>query len=168
MLKVLARSAARKQTIARLHAATVGRARAPVFFTKFGVPDTIDGRFDLLTLHAWMVLERLRNEKMGDLAQGFMDTLFIGFDEGLRDLGAGDMGMGRRMKKIADAFYGRLSSYEASHDAAALSGALQRNLYRGGGEAAHADAVAGYIESAKAHVARSDIAAGNLDFGPLP
>ncbi|MEI9929444.1 MAG: ubiquinol-cytochrome C chaperone family protein [Rhizomicrobium sp.] len=168
MLKVLSKSVVRKQIVRLLHAAAVERARAPVFFTRFGVPDTIDGRFDLLTLHAWMVLERLREEKMNDLAQRFMDTLFIGFDEGLRDLGTGDMGMGRRMKKIADAFYGRLSSYEASRDEIALSHALQRNLYRGEGEAVHAEAVAHYVQSARAHVARSDIAAGNLDFGPLP
>ncbi len=168
MLKVLAKSAARKQAVRRLYTAAVERARAPVFFTKFGVPDTIDGRFDLLTLHAWMVLARLRESGMSDLAQGFMDTLFIGFDEGLRDLGTGDMGMGRRMKKIADAFYGRLSSYEASQDPAALRSALQRNLYRGMGDAAHADAVARYVESARAHVAQSAIASGDLDFGPLP
>jgi cytochrome b pre-mRNA-processing protein 3 len=168
MLKVLRKSAVRKQTVQRLYAAVVERARAPVFFTKFGVPDTIDGRFDLLTLHAWMVLGQLRDGKMSDLAQGFIDTLFIGFDGGLRDLGTGDMGMGRRMKKIADAFYGRLSSYETSRDAAALSHALQRNLYRGAGDAAHADAVARYVDSARAHVARCAIAGGELDFGPLP
>lgn len=168
MLKVLARSAARRQAVARLYSAAVERARATVFFTTFGVPDTIDGRFDLLTLHAWVVLERLRAEKMNDLAQGFIDTLFIGFDEGLRDLGAGDMGMGRRMKKIADAFYGRLSSYGASGDVAALGVALSRNLYRGSGTAEHADSMARYVESARANVARSDIAAGLVDFGPLP
>ena len=168
MLALLAKSRARKQIVRRLYEGIVRRSRAPVFFTKFAVPDTIDGRFDLLTLHAWLVLDRLRDVKLTDVSQGLMDTLFIGFDEGLRDLGTGDMGMGRRMKKIADAFYGRLSSYEASKDTSALSDALLRNLYRGAGERAHADAIAHYVESARSHIAQSDLAAGEVDFGRSP
>src|SRR5579871_5902761 len=134
MLNLLGRSAGRKQTVRQLYAATVTRAREPVFFTKLGVPDTIDGRFDLLTLHAWVVLDRLRDANLPHLSQAYMDTVFIGFDEGLSDLGAGDMGMGRRMKKIADAFYGRLSSYEGSEDVQTMSESLLRNLYRGAGD----------------------------------
>ena len=168
MLKLLGRSAGRKQTVRQLYTATVARSREPVFFTKLGVPDTLDGRFDLLTLHAWMVLERLKDAGLADLSQGFMDTVFIGFDEGFRDLGAGDMGMGRRMKKLADAFYGRLNSYGTSTDATALSHALQRNLYRGAGDAAHAESVAHYVDSARAHLARCDLASGQAEFGPLP
>jgi cytochrome b pre-mRNA-processing protein 3 len=97
-----------------------------------------------------------------------MDTVFIGFDEGLRDLGAGDMGMGRRMKKLADAFYGRLSSYEASSDVPAIRDSLLRNLYRGTGDAQNATAVARYVQSARAHVSQSELTSGALDFGPLP
>ncbi|HTV71876.1 MAG TPA: ubiquinol-cytochrome C chaperone family protein [Rhizobiaceae bacterium] len=168
MLHLLGRSAGRKQTVRQLYATTVARAREPVFFTKLGVPDTIDGRFDLLALHAWMVLDRLREAKLPDLSQAFIDTVFIGFDEGLRDLGAGDMGMGRRMKKLADAFYGRMSSYEGSESIQTMSESLLRNLYRGAGDVQSAAIVARYVDSARAHVAQSDIAAGELDFGPLP
>ncbi|HVW66346.1 MAG TPA: ubiquinol-cytochrome C chaperone family protein [Candidatus Peribacteraceae bacterium] len=168
MLNLLGRSAGRKQTVRQLYAATVERARAPVFFTKLGVPDTIDGRFDLLTLHAWVVLDRLREANLPDLSQAFMDTVFIGFDEGLRDLGAGDMGMGRRMKKLADAFYGRLSSYDGSKDLRTMGESLLRNLYRGAGDTQNAEIVARYVETARAHVAQSDIASGALNFGPVP
>jgi cytochrome b pre-mRNA-processing protein 3 len=168
MLKLLDRFAGRKKTVRQLYAATVARSREPVFFTMLGVPDTLDGRFDLLTLHAWLVLERLRDAGLVDLSQGFMDTVFVGFDEGFRDMGAGDMGMGRRMKKLADAFYGRLSSYEGSADVASLSHALQRNLYRGAGDITHAEAVARYARDARARLKHSDLAAGELDFGPLP
>jgi cytochrome b pre-mRNA-processing protein 3 len=168
MLNILGKSAARKQVVRSLYAATVARAREPMFFTKFGVPDTIDGRFDLLTLHAWLVLEKLRDAKLAELSQSFMDTVFVGFDEGLRDMGAGDMGMGRRMKKLADAFYGRLSSYENSADPTAMSEALQRNLYRGQGDVASADAVTQYIQNARTHVGQSDVVTGNVDFGALP
>jgi len=168
MLGVLSRYSARGKPVHRLYAATVARAREPVFYTKFGVPDTLDGRFDLLTLHAWLVLDRLREARLGDISQGLMDTIFIGFDEGLRDLGAGDMGIGRRIKKLADAFYGRLKAYGASDGLEAMTEAVQRNLYRGAGDEAYARAVARYIESARAQVERSDVACGAVDFGPLP
>jgi cytochrome b pre-mRNA-processing protein 3 len=168
MLGVLGKSAGRKKLVGRLYAATVERARAPVFFTKLGVPDTIDGRFDLLALHAWLVFEKLRTEQLGELSQGLMDTIFIGFDEGLRDLGTGDMGMGRRIRKLADAFYGRLQAYGASDDVSAMTEAVLRNLYRGQGDLAHAEIVAHYVEGARAHVARSDVTSGEVDFGPLP
>lgn len=162
------KSSADKKRVERLYAATVARARAPVFFTKLGVPDTIDGRFDLLALHAWLILDRLRDEKLGALSQGLTDTIFLGFDEGLRDLGTGDMGMGRRIKKLADAFYGRLQAYDTSKDFATMAETVQRNLYRGTGDESHAQTVAHYIETARECVAGSDVANGEVNFGPLP
>ncbi len=169
MLNVSRKSGNLKGAVARLHAALVARARAPVFFTGLGVPDTVDGRFDLLVLHGWLVLDRLREAGLNDLSQGLVNTLFLGFDEGLRELGSGDMGMGRRMKKIADAFYGRLQAYGTSGGEAAMAEALQRNLYRGAPDRmAQAAVVARYVRAAQSHLARADIAAGEADFGPLP
>ena len=168
MFGALGKTADRRKLVDRLYAATVARARTPVFFTKLGVPDTIDGRFDLLALHAWIVLEQLRERQLNGLSQGFIDTIFVGFDEGLRDLGAGDMGMGRRIKKLADAFYGRLHAYNGTEGLPALTEAVRRNLYRGGGDEEGARTVARYVENARAHAGRSDIAGGEVDFGPLP
>lgn len=169
MLQMLGQSGMRRKAAERLHAAIVARAREPAFFTKFGVPDTIDGRFDLVVLHVWLVLERLRDEGFGELAQRLMDTVFIGFDEGLRDLGAGDMGMGRRIKTLADAFYGRLTAYERSGGKAAMTEAILRNVYRGQGASAHRAAVlAEYVESARLYLSRQTLADGVPEFGPLP
>lgn len=169
MLNVLGKSENRKRLVARLHGAVVARAREPVFFAGLGVPDTVDGRFDLMALHAWLLLDRLKEAGLNDLSQGLTDALFLGFDEGLRDLGAGDMGMGRRMKKLADAFYGRLHAYGASADADAMTQALQRNLYRGAADCSDRAAAVGYYAfAARAHLARADAAAGIVDFGPLP
>ena len=132
MLKASGKSRDRRERIARLHAAVVARAREPVFFTAFGVADSLDGRFDLVALHAWLVLDALRRRELNDLSQGLTDALFIGFDEALRELGAGDMSLGRKMKNFADAFFGRLKAYGEARSEAELAEAILRNLYRGG------------------------------------
>jgi len=169
MLKMLGKSKSHTARVQNLHQALVNRAREPVFFTRFNVADTIDGRFDLLVLHAFLLLDRLREAGQGGLAQGLIDTIFLGFDEGLRDLGTGDMGMGRRIKAMADAFYGRMQAYGASNDVAAMSDALRRNLYRGAeSREAQSEALAHYVFAARDHLARADVGAGMVDFGPLP
>jgi len=169
MLKLMARSRERRQTAARLVAALIARARAPAFFTKLDVADTIDGRFDLVALHAFLVLERLEMIGRRDLSQALTDAVFAGFDEALRDQGAGDIGMGRRMKKMADAFYGRLQAYRIATNHEALAASILRNVYRGQKEkGGSAHALAHYAEGARSALASCDIQAGDLDFGPLP
>jgi cytochrome b pre-mRNA-processing protein 3 len=169
MLGFSGASARSKRIAERLYPALIQRGREPVFFTKLGVPDSIDGRFDVLALHAWLLLERLREEKLDAIAQRLIDAVFTGFDEGLRDLGAGDMAMGRRIKKLADAFYGRLHAYENSGSASELTEALLRNLYRGDAASRQrALIVARYVDSARRHLAHSAVAQGAIDFGPLP
>jgi cytochrome b pre-mRNA-processing protein 3 len=146
-----------------LHTLLVARARDPVFFREFAVPDTLDGRFDLLTLHAWLALEHLR----GDAAQGLTDALFIGFDEAMREQGAGDMGLGRKMRQFAEAYYGRLRAYGAAADEAELGAAIARNLYRGARpEDIRSRALADYAVAAREHLKYS--AEDDLNFGPLP
>ncbi len=167
MLNALSRSRGRKQAVAGLYAALVGRARAPVFYAELGVPDTVDGRFDLIALHAWLVLDRLRAAGLNDLSQELMNTIFLGFDEGLRELGSGDMGLGKRLKTLADAFYGRLKGYDESGDAAAMAAAVTRNLYRGA-DGAGAERIARYVLGAREHLARCDVVSGTIDFGPPP
>lgn len=163
MLNALRRSKERRQTAARLHAVLVARAREPVFFARFGVGDTLDGRFDLMALHAWLMLDRLAAD--GPLAQAFVDEVFVGFDEAFREMGAGDIGMGKRMKKVADAFYGRTKAYGEAADETAMAAALVRNLYRGQ-EAPGAAALAHYVLGARRHL--HSCSEGALDFGPLP
>ena len=168
MLNLLRKSAARKEYAARLEAQLVARARDPYFFRTLNVPDTVDGRFDLIALHGWLVLERLKAAGMDAAAQTLTDGLFVSFDEALREQGAGDMGMGRRMKAIANAFFGRLSVYSGAKDAASLGEALARNVWRGAPADDRARALANYVASARIALARADLAGGMLDFGPLP
>src|ERR1700744_3028031 len=111
MLNLLGKSSARKERGRVLEQQLAARALSPVFFTRFGVPDTMDGRFDMMALHAWLALARLKETGQDPDAQALTDAVFIGFDEALREQSISDMGMGRRMKALANAFYGRLSAY---------------------------------------------------------
>src|SRR5579884_2269033 len=83
MLNRLRKSAARKEFAIRLESQMAARARDPFFFRVLNVPDTVDGRFDLVALHGWLVLERLKEARMDEAAQAFTDYLFVGFDEAL-------------------------------------------------------------------------------------
>jgi cytochrome b pre-mRNA-processing protein 3 len=152
-----------------LLAETIARARLPVFYEKLGVPDTIDGRFDLLVFHAWLVLDRLEQQGAGALSQSLVDGLFVQFDEALREQGAGDMGMGRRMTKMADAFFGRLKAYRAAADQEALAEAIVRNLFRGdASKVEQAIALAIYAASARERLSKADLSTTMPDFGPEP
>ncbi len=170
MLTALKKSNKERELANRLHEAIIGRARAPEFFERFGVPDTLDGRFDLVVLHSWLALGRLRGEPaLHDISQRLTNTLFAAFDEGLRELGISDTGMGRRMKKIADAFYGRFKAYDDAPDGAAMAEALLRNLYRGDAKQSEAaNTISRYVFEAKAALANSNVAQGELNFGSLP
>jgi cytochrome b pre-mRNA-processing protein 3 len=169
MLKILRKSRAERACAERLAAAIIERARAPVFFETLKVPDTLDGRFDLVALHAWMVLERLGQLGRRDLAQMLTDVVFTGFDEGLRELGAGDVGMGRRMKKMATAFYGRLGAYREAQGGTAMAAAILRNVYRGADDRSEqARSLARYVETAMGRLAGWDPSAQLVDFGDVP
>jgi cytochrome b pre-mRNA-processing protein 3 len=168
MLNLLRKSAARKEFAARLEAQLVARARDPYFFRVLGVPDTVDGRFDMVALHGWLVLEALKTAGMDGAAQALTDTLFVSFDEALREQGTGDMGMGRRMKAIANAFFGRLTAYSTARDKAALAEALAKNIWRGAAVDGRVNLLADYVTGARAYLGRGNLAAGALDFGPIP
>jgi len=110
----------------------VERARDPYFYAALGVPDTLDGRFELLALHAFLVLNRLRSDhaETGPFAQALFDAMFADFDRALREMGVADLGVGRRVKAMARGFYGRIAAYgRGLADPAALAPALRRNLY---------------------------------------
>lgn len=150
----------------RLHAALATQARHPAFYASHGVPDTLDGRFDCLALHAFLVLDRLKAEEGKDaasLAQHLVDAFVEDMDRSVRELGVGDMGVARRVKQMAQALYGRAAVYSAASndpEPAALEDALRRNLF-GTLEApppAGVAAVARYVRDARARLAKTDLA----------
>ena len=119
-----------------LYTASVAAARDPVYYEQLGVPDTLDGRFDLVGLFAAMVIRRLRGLPAPGpaLAQAVFDAMFADMDFNLREIGVGEMSVGRKMKVMWEAFHGRAQAYETplgQGDAAALGEALGRNVWRG-------------------------------------
>ena len=166
MLNLLRNSGARKELGRALERQIIARAREPRFFAGLAVPDTMDGRFDMVALHAWLVLVRLQASGETGAAQALTDALFIGFDEALREQGVSDMGMGKRMKAMADAFYGRLAAYGAASSNEEMAQALARNVWRGAAVDDNARILAGYVQRARAALAAAPPEAP--DFGPLP
>jgi cytochrome b pre-mRNA-processing protein 3 len=161
----------------RLYAALVAQARMEAFYRAGRVPDTLDGRFELVVLHAFLVLRRLKaaGPEGAGLAQALFDRMFVDMDESLREIGVGDLGVGRRVKQMAQAFYGRAGAYEAALEAGVartLEGALRRNLYGTvpEEEGLPLAAMAGYLRQAAAALAAqpaSALLAGTVNF-PAP
>lgn len=130
---------ARKDAAARIYDMAVVQSRTPDFYTRLGVADTIDGRFDLLTLHVYLAMDRLNTlgPEGRALGQALFDRMFRMVDLSLREMGFGDLGIPKHMKKMMKAFNGRAHSYHAALSAAnpdALQLALTRNVYRVEGE----------------------------------
>lgn len=149
----------------RLYARAVAQARAPEFY-RAGVPDTFDGRFDLLMLHVFLLVRRFRREgeRGRAIAQALFDAAFDDMDRTLREMGVGDLGVPRRIKAMARAFYGRAAAYDEALDAdgdEGLRAALGRNLLGGG---AAPESLCAYVRNADSALASAPDAA----FPPPP
>ncbi len=138
----------------QLYCTAVAAARQPWFYQDLGVPDTLDGRFDMVGLHAYLVIRRLLALPPPGpaVAQAVFDAMFSDMDINLREMGVSDLAVGRKVKVMWEAFHGRAAAYQAALDtvmdgpapdsrspdgpatndrAAALAGVLARNVWRG-------------------------------------
>ncbi|MEW5729648.1 MAG: ubiquinol-cytochrome C chaperone family protein [Pseudomonadota bacterium] len=155
-----------------LYLAILAQARQPTFYADLGVPDTVDGRFDLIVAHAFLVMRRLGRVEGGkDLSQALFDLMFADMDQQLREMGVTDLAVGRKVRQMAEAFYGRVAAYEKGMAAGreALAEAVARNLYRAEdpAAAAHAGAMADHLVAAEARLAAqadADLVAGRISF----
>jgi cytochrome b pre-mRNA-processing protein 3 len=123
----------RELIAARLYAGVTAQARRPEFYLACGVPDSVDGRFEMVAVHAFLLFRRLKGqgEKAGAVAQTVYDVMFSDFDASVRELGAQDLGVGRRIKFMTEAMNGRFAAYDAGLAGGTneLELALKRNLY---------------------------------------
>src|ERR1700724_3899056 len=121
-------------TIETIYGMIVTQAREPLFYRDLGVPDTVNGRFDLLLLHLWLVLRRIRPIDGGaELAQALFDGFCDDMDANLREMGVGDLTVPKRMQAFGEAFYGRMAAYDIAlrQGTDALAQALCRNILNG-------------------------------------
>lgn len=152
----------------RLYVTLVEQARRPDFYRHLGVPDTVDGRFEMIALHVFLVLYRLKGETDAatrDLARTLSEAMFDDMDRSLREMGAGDLGVGRRVQAMAEGFYGRVAAYDAGlavADSATLGDALRRNVYgslrAAGPEAPQIAGLATYVFAAVAALGACSVA----------
>jgi cytochrome b pre-mRNA-processing protein 3 len=120
-----------------LYAQLVDQARVPAFYAAYGVPDSLDGRYEMLALHAFVALRRLKRDPGATdaLAQALFDAMFADMDRSLREIGVSDLAVGKRVKEMARGLYGRIAAYEGgladgmTPAGDGLAGALARNVY---------------------------------------
>jgi cytochrome b pre-mRNA-processing protein 3 len=162
------------RTIHALYGAIVAQARSVAFYADYRVPDTVEGRFDLIVLHLVLLLNRLdrRPETARGLGQELFDAFCRDLDANLREMGIGDLAVPKRMQAFAEAFYGRQVAYLAALDAAderVFEKALARNIFPAGNDAGAAH-LARYARAAVTRLDAQDDGAlnrGEVDF-PKP
>lgn len=164
ILQWLKNRRARKETAEGLYQAALMQSREASFYADYGVADTMDGRFDLLCLHVFLIVDRL--EQFGPqgakLAQAVFDRMFVNVSQTLREIGVGDLGVPKHMGRMMKAFNGRVHAY---HDAivsgqpAVLQLAVSRNVFRTTGEAipAGVDVIVDYIMETHSLFAHEDL-----------
>lgn len=133
------RSKSNPQKIAaeKLYFNLVSQSRSPVFYAEWGVPDTIDGRFDMILLHSFVVMRRLGSKDQGNgdkyargVSQALYDVMFVDMDRAIREIGIGDLSVKKHIRRMMKAFNGRMAAYEAGLDnPAKMDDALRRNVY---------------------------------------
>lgn len=158
-----------------LYGAAVAAAREPAWYLELGVPDTLDGRFDMVALHAFLLIDRMREEPGEEppaLSQAVFDAMFADMDQNLREMGVADLGVGKRVKRMWEAFHGRATAYMAAlaeSDDAALAAALSRNVWRSTEPVTGAARLAAATRRQRAHLGAQPFAAlrrGQASFLP--
>jgi cytochrome b pre-mRNA-processing protein 3 len=167
----------RRRIVAALYGAIMEQARHPWFFSYGGLPDTVEGRFEALALHAWLVMRRLATHRAASdaraISQALFDLMCADIDRALRELGVSDLKVGDQVKLFVSHYQGRIAAYETAladlqGDGAALKAALDRNFF---GSALptpeQVRALATYVRRQDTHLAEqgaANIVCGTIDF----
>ena len=163
MILKLFRPSSPAHSISDLYGAIVAQAREPAFYSAYGVPDTVQGRFDLIVLHLVLVIAQIGREA-GEQAlpsegaaraigQQLFDTFCRDLDDNLREMGVGDLAVPKKMRSFAEAFYGRQAAYVAAlaaTDRRELENALARNIFDDAKSGERAVRLAAYVRAALA------------------
>lgn len=166
------KSKANEAVVLRTYEAIVASARQKRFYAQFHVPDTPIGRYEMLSIHVFLTLHRMKDAEpaLRALAQEVADEFFKDVDHSLRELGIGDQGVPKRMKKLARMFYGRVATYGEALDAgdrSALRDAITRNIRPDLEFWPEAPYLAEYVFASAgklALIADNDLVAGGIEF----
>ena len=145
----------------RCYEAIVAAARHPAFYAQWGVADTLDGRFDMVALHTYLILDRLKGVEP-EFRQELVDEFFRDMDRSLRELGVGDVSVGKKVRKMAEVFYGRVGAYDAAlraEEGDVLVAAIGRNVFPDDPQARGAGLLAAYMRDQRENLAGQEAAA---------
>jgi cytochrome b pre-mRNA-processing protein 3 len=158
-----------------IYGAIVTQARRPAIYASLGVPDTPSGRYEMVVVHLFLVLERLRSAPGGgaDLPRLLVEAFIADMDDSLREMGTGDLTVPKKVRRAATGLYERSMAYKAAlaaGDADALAAVLTEHAYAGS-DAQLASSLARYVQAAAAALAATDVgqvAAGSFEFAAAP
>ena len=158
-----------------LYQRVVDQSRTPGLYADIGAPDTVEGRFEIYTLHAVLLIERLRGhgEQAAEVSQALFDAYVKSLDHALREMGVGDLSVGKKMRKLGEALFGRARSYEEAFQALPATELLEALLIRtifADADPAGAPRLAAYVTGQRAHLAAQDLdrlLAGEVDWRPV-
>jgi cytochrome b pre-mRNA-processing protein 3 len=159
-----------------LYASVAAQARQAAFYTRLGAPDTLEGRFELYTLHTLLILDRLKGQgpAAAETGQALFDTYLRGLDDAFREMGVGDLSVAKKMKKLGQAFYGRVKSYSEAFDQLPDRGPLEAVIARTvmeGSKAPDAAGLADYVLATREALAAQTVEAlarGQVEWTPAP
>ena len=145
----------------RLYTAAVAQARTPAFYARMGAADSVEGRFEVYTLHVVLLLRRFKGQgsAAAEISQALFDTYIRALDDALREMGVGDLAVGKKMRKLGEAFYGRTKHYDEALSALPDEGPLTAVIGR--------TIMMGHTEGAAAFVDYAVRAAADLQSQPL-
>lgn len=152
----------RERVASDLYLSAVTQARLPVYYAHLGVPDTLEGRYDMIIMHVWMIMRRLGRvggEGAEALSRALVELMFTDMDRNLREMGVTDLRVGKRVLNMAEAFYGRAGAYDRAlaEGGDALAAALERNVYQSGTPlAGQPAALAAHVRVQLAHLDSQD------------
>jgi cytochrome b pre-mRNA-processing protein 3 len=158
--------------MAALYGMIVAQARNPAFYRNYGVPDTVNGRLEMIALHTMLFVHRVEGEppEFRRLGQDLFDAFCRDMDASLREMGVGDLAVPRKMREIGEAYYGRQAAYRgalAASEKALLAEALARNVFSVPAASDGAHRLAAYVREAVGALAAQDVTAfsrGELRF----
>lgn len=172
MILSLFRKNTATEPVYAIYSAIVAQSRQPVFYADWLVPDTVTGRFDMISLHMALLFRRLRAEQGGQKAfsQAVFDLFFKDMDRSLREMGVTDIGIPKKIQKMGNIFFGLLAAMNEAmdrRDSAALAAVLARNIFDEG-EGDHVQSLATYMlaqDDVLAAQSADAIMAGTIQFG---